>query len=632
MTPPLLNLIQSRLASPAGILLVTLIAFAAEEETTHLNPDVPVGTASIPVSAASVSLWPRDHPETAFGVDLSTATTSAVSPLPLVAVCATPKVAHEKTGVKKILNQLTGMQDPYFVPADAFSTEQKALDFVLATKPRMPLFEPFDNQVVKPVQGWYYKQGNFHAGLDFMRKPMDSGEDPSFPVYAVASGKVLSAYWDNGRGNTVIIEHTAPDGQQYRSVYLHLRNGFTHDLQKARAIVVPKDADPADLNNPNWKVARYSLYAHAASPKTLFWGTEQHTLKVKPNDYVTAGQLIGYAGNTGAGGASAGLKADGTLSDSLRANVHLHLAFAVRRPPLSADDWTPAWVFLDPYGVYNELDPLDAYPSESAGCYELGKTTAYPRLFAPFYPAFHNIPLNILSQYFHYYPDVGYGLQTVSVHQGDQGVYASGSFHSTLPKWKAQIYVTPSEMSAFVSTYRMLGYRPREVSALALPTAAPRFTAIWKEVTSELFDVDFALTDVAFEQKRQQLVEGQGYRIDDHFIYRHLGQRFHAVVFVKDGLTDWKNPTGFTSSAYESYVQTLYDQGYRQTSVNVEDLPLSNAIGGIFMRKPGSWPVHWGLSPTQYQTQFLVYAAQGYRLMKVQGYENSTKFAAIWCK
>ena len=47
---------------------------------------------------------------------------------------------------------------------------------------------------------------------------------------------------------------------------------------------------------------------------------------------------------------------------------------------------------------------------------------------------------------------------------------------------------------------------------------------------------------------------------------------------------------------------------------------------------PGTWPARHGLTPAEYQAEFLKYAGQGYRLHRVRGYADSGRFAAIWRK
>src|SRR5690606_41184384 len=97
-------------------------------------------------------------------------------------------------------------------------------------------------------------------------------------------------------------------------------------------------------------------------PDHMSWGDDTHTLRVMPGDVVKAGEVIGWAGNTGAGGAGAGLDDEGKPSN-WKGNTHLHVYVAAPHPTMS-----DTWVWVDPYGVYGEVD---------TGCYDLLKDTQF---------------------------------------------------------------------------------------------------------------------------------------------------------------------------------------------------------------------------------------------------------------
>ena len=120
--------------------------------------------------------------------------------------------------------------------------------------------------------------------------------DPTFRIYSVAAGRVVSVLWDDLLGNTVVIEHKAPNGDLYRSSYMHMRDGFNHDLQKAQAI---DGGEKYDDSGKVRRVYKYSLFAHKDDPSTLHWGTNQQTIQVTVGDTVQAGEFLGWSGNTG---------------------------------------------------------------------------------------------------------------------------------------------------------------------------------------------------------------------------------------------------------------------------------------------------------------------------------------------
>jgi hypothetical protein len=82
------------------------------------------------------------------------------------------------------------------------------------------------------------------------------GVDPGFPVHAIADGTVITSSWDptGFLGNVVVIEHTAPDGTRYRSIYAHLRNGATTDCENSKIWsddYPPMGGDPSvDIREP----------------------------------------------------------------------------------------------------------------------------------------------------------------------------------------------------------------------------------------------------------------------------------------------------------------------------------------------------------------------------------------------
>ena len=126
------------------------------------------------------------------------------------------------------------------------------------------------------------------------------------------------------------------------TMYMHLRDGKTKDRASALA-----------LTSTSGSCTKYKAFA-TNFPNHVSWGTDDHVLEVAVGDTVFTGQRIGWAGNTGCGGAAAGLKDPADLEDgelpgqpkNWKGNVHLHTYWAVPHPT-QAD----TWVYVDPYGV-----------------------------------------------------------------------------------------------------------------------------------------------------------------------------------------------------------------------------------------------------------------------------------------
>jgi hypothetical protein len=410
----------------------------------------------------------------------------------------------------------------------------------------------------------------------------------------------------------VVIEHVAPNGDRYRSAYFHLRDGLDHDVAEARGV--------DGTSSP--EAAEYKKFADKTNPDPLHWGTNAQAITVAPGDTVAAGQLIGYSGNTGVGGANAGLDAAGNPTNTDTANNHLHFMMTVPNPDTTQPN---IWVQVDPYGVYAE--------STSSGCYDLLAETAAARLFAPFYPSFHNVPAEYVGHYWSYYTGMGMGLQTLSLHRKDDKVLASGSFQWGLPTtWRARLNMSADEYQQWFDEYDGKGFRPRQIQVAVGGDGQPRFTVIWQERGQDSYWAYHGVDDAEWDNLWKQHVEKEKLRVEDRAGYSVGGTRLGAVVFVDDGDSGFYEWHYLSGDEFQTTFDDLSSKGYRLVSVNVLEDPGGTSFGGVWRKMPGSWYARHGISPAEYQAEFDKISAQGYRLYRIQGYANSDRFAAIWCK
>jgi murein DD-endopeptidase MepM/ murein hydrolase activator NlpD len=508
-------------------------------------------------------------------------------------------------------NEVTGKSDMYRRPKHAFADEASAIELAKSVRASMPMYLPYKDSAVKLGQGWLYEGGNFHGALDYSRSSVSAGQDPSFKVYSVADGKVLAVYWDDLMGNAVIIEHKAPNGDRYRTVYVHLRDGFDHDLAKAKAVVVGDKYKDGKATRP-WK---YKQYADKPNPSQLQWGTNAQKIQVKVGDTVRAGQLIGWSGNTGHGGAGNGLDDNGNPTNPTTANNHLHLMTAVPHPTAGENEW----VQIDPYGVYAQ---------RGSDCYDLTDDTAFVRLFAPFYPSFHNVPVEYVAKYFGYYPGMGMALQTLSLHKKDSKTLASGSFqHGLSPDWYARFWMTGDDYQHWFNEYHSKGYRPRQLSVALDNGGNPRFSVIWQRRQGEQYVAFHGLDDAGWTAKWNEWVVQKKFRVEDRVGYSSNGRR-QAAVFVKDD-QPFVELHYMNSATLQSKFNELWGQGFRMVSIDVDD---TGSYGGVWLKKPGGWIALAGMSASGYQDKFTELASQGWRLHRIDGYANSSRFAAIWTR
>jgi hypothetical protein len=204
---------------------------------------------------------------------------------------------------------------------------------------------PFSDPKVERRDIWRYGNGGWHHAGDYSRDDVGT-----FKILAAAAGRVVHVGWDNWSGNTVIVSHDVGGvTDAYRTIYMHMRDGATHDCDAAWNQTVPTLGEPERTEYVTHLNATGCPQNPPRNPDPAHWGTDQQAIPVTPGQQVARGAFLGWCGNTGPGGKRG---AGGP-------NTHLHIFWA-RRDPSNNE-----WYFFDPYGVY-------ALPD----CYAAGVTDA----------------------------------------------------------------------------------------------------------------------------------------------------------------------------------------------------------------------------------------------------------------
>lgn len=489
-------------------------------------------------------------------------------------------------------------------PKNAFATKAEAEAFLLKVHAEQPFFLPFTHPDVRLGHGWYYNSGGLHRACDYSRTGVEENEDPTFLVTSAGNGIVVATDWDSNGGNYVAVEHTAPGSQKVMFVYLHLRDGKSHDIAKAKSST-SNDA----------KYVKYRAFANNFSGH-LSWGTENQTIMVQAGDPVSVGTPIAWAGNTGAGGAGNGLNDDGSPMD-WRGNVHLHVYVAVPHPTVQN-----IWVWVDPYGVYQEVD---------TGCYDLLKDTKFSRLYAPFYPTFHGVPYEIFKFYWGYYPDMGLKLRTLSIHRDGDSLLASGSFQSGIPGgWYLHTYKPVDQFQDFANQHFAQGYIMRETTVEKTLGGQPRFSAIWRPLDpGESIEHRAQLTDAQWGDLWQDRVVDDEWRLEDYFGYSVGGVNYQSVFVTSHEGRPFLYSGLMTSSAFDQTIDDYKGDGFLPVSFNAASRAGGLRFSGIFRDLPGCWKVAWGLTPSGYQSYVSQQIQLGYRVWKVQGYADSGRYGVV---
>ncbi|HEY7200698.1 MAG TPA: hypothetical protein VIC57_10820 [Candidatus Dormibacteraeota bacterium] len=234
---------------------------------------------------------------------------------------------------------------PYRWPVDANQYARvSALTFA-----GQPFNLPFNDPQVVHWGTWLYSAppGNWHHAIDFLR-PNDW---KTFEARAAAPGKVIFSGWDSWSGNTVIVSHDAGGvTDAFRTIYMHLRNGPTHDIDASWNQTVPTLSGATLTNYESYLNATGAAKDPAQrNPNADYWGTNANA--IDPNlvgKTVAAGDHLAWAGCTGPGGCGC---TGGAINHP---NTHLHVFFCHRD---LADN---NWYFIDPFGIYSY--PAAGYP------------------------------------------------------------------------------------------------------------------------------------------------------------------------------------------------------------------------------------------------------------------------------
>lgn len=494
-------------------------------------------------------------------------------------------------------------------PLSTFSSESSAVEFLKTVRARFPMYLPFRHPDARLTSGWFYGNGNSHRGQDFSRKDVPENTDPTFAVYASAAGVVVDVYWSSLSGNVVAVEHTAPTGQKYLSYYGHLRNGRTNDVANANAIDCTSVTDE--------RCGLYKLFVQKF-PTHLSWGDDTHTIAVSVGDTVSAGQFLGWAGNTGYGGAGWGLKDDGT-PNNWRGNLHLHTYYAYEHPTEAS-----TFVVVDPYGVYGTVD--------DSKCYDLLKDTAFDRLFAPFYPTFHGVPYPIVSQYAGYYTQMGWSPRTLDVHRSSDGLRVSGAFARGIPgAFFAHGYRTLAEIQQSYAEGLESNLAPRQTSVTLNADGEPRYSVLFRALEpGETRPAMPSLDSAGWEQAWNSQVLQQGRRVDDYYAYRVDGADRFAGVFTTHEAT----PSEFYSRRTLDQITTLVKErgkeGFVPVKVNAFERGSETLYAAMLRKQPGCWRAHWALSPETYQLVTTLRAQAGFRLEHVQAHGDPVRYSAVF--
>jgi hypothetical protein len=507
--------------------------------------------------------------------------------------------------------------------------ETAATTFLDSFRVKTPLLLPYRAYNVGVWQGYYYDSNTSHTGaIDFGKTSLMANEDPSYDVYSVANGTVVYSGWlSSSAGNSVLIKHNVAGGSWYLSEYRHLRGGRSRDKKLACSCIDTSKATAADrLAGCSAAQKATPICKYAANPSwDWMWGTDADTLPAL-GTVVTRGQRIAASGNSGT--VTGTLDANGNPPSN--GNIHVHFSFWAQRPN-GADDGMPGVdvIAVDPLGVYSK----NGGTINGKHCYDPGAPIPFSPALAPFQPDFARVLSATVLDVPLYYTAAGWGPQTLSFYNTPSGTLAAGGYNPAAQSssWKLWLEVDEATMNSKVAGYTTRKLRQMSVR---LSGSSPRYTGIWEALApGEVAETHLDMTNSQFDQLWQDKIVNGTFKMTDHVMHLVSGTPHHNVSLSTSGngfVFYWNQ----TAAQLQSLDNTLQGQGWKPYALSAAVGATGGAVtySAVWRWLPGTYQLETDISSDVFESVLVVKKALGYRLHRVQGYDNGTRMLAIWYK
>jgi hypothetical protein len=234
-----------------------------------------------------------------------------------------------------------------------------------------------------------------------------------------------------------------------------------------------------------------------------------------------------------------------------------------------------------------------------------------------------------------YYPNAGYGPQTLDFYTAvDGSIAATGAFAPSVQAtdWKLWAYVDKSTMDQKIAGYTTR--RVRQISVNVPPTGAQRYTAIWEaKAPFEQVLTRTDLSDAQWNTNWTQLVQNGQYGLLDHFVYRLNNTTYHAVSYASSAKS-FVHAFGRTAAQVDALDQQQKAAGWHLYALSATEGVTGNAVtfSAIWRPLPAASTYMVDMSSGLFAIELLIKRGQGYHLVRSQGYDNGTRFLAVWSK
>ncbi len=207
--------------------------------------------------------------------------------------------------------------------------------------------------------------------------------------------------------------------------------------------------------------------------------------------------------------------------------------------------------------------------------------------------------------------------------------------HCQIPQYACSFDLSKSQLTARDATLAGQQYRPTQVVAYADGGGASRYAAIWMR------DLRSSLTQIAMDQPAADYQDDfddrnrEGYRLLC-VSAAATGESLRYAGLWEDG--GWKGfhaRHGLSATEYQEQFDIMAADGYRLIWVNGSATPSTSSYSAIWSRfADADRHARHNLPIEQYQDVFNEMKADGYRIAHFSAHrvQSQTRFAAIWVK
>lgn len=201
----------------------------------------------------------------------------------------------------------------------------------------------------------------------------------------------------------------------------------------------------------------------------------------------------------------------------------------------------------------------------------------------------------------------------------------------TPSSWITHHLLTESSLNSLINQYAANGFRPVRISGYEVG-GQERFAAIWHPTDGVTWSASVGLTSAEYQQEFNSRASA-GYRPTDVNGYSIGGVDHYAAVFEQTSGPNWFANHRLTSSGLQQVFDANVPNGYRLINVSGYNNSGADNYATLFEVSDGTaFGARSGMTAASFQTQLNNFASAGYDLVDVSGYvvNGVDYYTAIW--